>query len=291
MKNAPAAGAADALTYLVDDKDNKDRVQPSADETLSEPAATRLTQRIRLLAQSTCDQLRKLKTLVDEAQAGKAHIVLGYPSWPAYLADVLGDLHLHLGRDDRRDLVGYLSDKGMSTRAIATTVNVARNTVKSDLQVGQIDPPATERAPAADTEVFVTNTGQEIVVTGAERSMSNVVTGLDGKAYRSSRSHGRIVDDSVRLRYVSALKHLQRSLQRVAKLRRNPRVAIERVPLRSAYWEAWGDLEGEVAELCFDLWFDAPFKDELIPDLQSDARRRQGLKLVEDGDGSVGVSS
>lgn len=67
---------------------------------------------------------------------------------------------LSLPRDERRELVAYFRERGMSTRAIASATGVARNTVKDDLrQVGQFDPPDHE----------------------------SPVTGLDGKTYTKPR--------------------------------------------------------------------------------------------------------
>ena len=71
-------------------------------EMLTEGDARRLTERIRLTAMSIRDGVEKLQRLVSEAQAGSAHLVLGYASWTAYLADVFGDEPLRLPRDERR---------------------------------------------------------------------------------------------------------------------------------------------------------------------------------------------
>jgi hypothetical protein len=84
--------------------------------------ARRLTERIRYSALAVRDGMEKLQTLVEEAQAGQAHVALGYKSWTAYLADTLGHEPLRLPRDQRQELVGYLAGEGMSTRAIAPIV-------------------------------------------------------------------------------------------------------------------------------------------------------------------------
>ncbi len=111
-------------------------------EVLDETAARKLDGRIRVMAGSVRDQVQTLARLIDQAKAGEVHAVLGYPSWTAYIADVFTSAPLHLEREQRRELVGYLSGEGMSVRAIGQTVGAARNTVRDDLrQVGQIDPP------------------------------------------------------------------------------------------------------------------------------------------------------
>jgi transposase len=103
---------------------------------IMDPAdARRLTERIRITAHNARDAIEKLQLLVEEAKQGNAHHALGYASWTAYLADVLGEEPLRLARDERRQLVGYLAGEGMSTRAIAPIVGVASNkTVYNDLK-------------------------------------------------------------------------------------------------------------------------------------------------------------
>ncbi|WP_108719510.1 hypothetical protein [Miniimonas sp. S16] len=100
-------------------------VMPEAD-------ARRLTERIRLTAMSVRDGVEKLQRLVGEAQAGLAHLALGYASWTAYLADLFGDEPLRLPRDQRREIVGWLAGEGMSTRAIAPIVGASVGTVHAD---------------------------------------------------------------------------------------------------------------------------------------------------------------
>lgn len=95
--------------------------------------ARRLTERIRLTATTFAESRDKLIDLVGQAKAGNAHIALGYDSWTAYLADVLGDEPLRLARDDRRELVAALTAEGMSTRAIAPIVGVGKSTVDRDI--------------------------------------------------------------------------------------------------------------------------------------------------------------
>jgi len=111
-------------------------------EVLDESAARRLDGRIRVMAGSVRDQVQTLARLIDQAKAGEVHAVLGYPSWTAYIADVFSSAPLHLQREQRRELVDYLSGEGMSVRAIGQTVGADRNTVRSDLrQVGEFHPP------------------------------------------------------------------------------------------------------------------------------------------------------
>jgi hypothetical protein len=94
--------------------------------------ARRLTERIRYSALAVRDGMEKLQALVEEAQAGQAHVALGYKSWTAYLADTLGQEPLRLARDQRQELVGYLAGEGMSTRAIAPIVGVSVGQAHAD---------------------------------------------------------------------------------------------------------------------------------------------------------------
>ncbi|MBE7953582.1 hypothetical protein ILP86_04510 [Microbacterium sp. R1] len=121
---------------------------------MSEADALRITERIRYTAMSVRDGVDKLQRLVAEAQDGKAHVALGYASWTAYLADVMGEEPLRLARGDRREVVQWLSGQGMTTRAIASVTGASKNTVTSDLrQVSQIGTPdAPPRVPVRSAE-------------------------------------------------------------------------------------------------------------------------------------------
>ncbi len=81
---------------------------------MDESAARRLDGRIRRMAGSVRDQLETLYKLISEAKVGAAHSALGFASWTAYVADVFAAAPLHLEREQRRELVGYLDSEGMS---------------------------------------------------------------------------------------------------------------------------------------------------------------------------------
>jgi predicted transcriptional regulator len=83
------------------------------------------------------------------AQAGQAHVALGYKSWTAYLADTLGHEPLRLPRDQRQELVGYLAGEGMSTRAIAPIVGVTQQQVSRDVATTRLTPDVSVEPPPA----------------------------------------------------------------------------------------------------------------------------------------------
>lgn len=173
-------------------------------------AAKRLDQRIRLLVSSISDSIDKLHDLVAEAKRGDAHTALGYRSWTEYIASVF-TVQVRLDREQRRELVGYLSGEGMSQRAIADVVGVDQKTVSNDLRSGEEnsspepDPGMPDVFADADEAADVmamtdmTDAQFEAVLSDAraegDMSRENVaqkcrartatpVTGLDGKAYR-----------------------------------------------------------------------------------------------------------
>lgn len=147
---------------------------------LSVDAARRLTERIRLTAHSARESIEKLHVLVAEAKDGNAHLALGYASWTAYLAEVLGEEPLRLARDQRQELVGYLAGEGMSARAIAPIVGVDRKTVDRDIAGGANVPPEPDPQEAARQAVARAFSQAEEVPAKAEPAK---VTGLDGKSY------------------------------------------------------------------------------------------------------------
>lgn len=111
---------------------------------MSEQDARQITERIRLTARNLMDAKEKLLRLVDEAKVGNAHRVLGYESWPAYLADTLGDEPMRLARDDRKDMVLSLSERGMASRSIAPIVGASARQVRRDIAGGTFVPPAVQ---------------------------------------------------------------------------------------------------------------------------------------------------
>lgn len=105
-------------------------------QVMTEQEARRLTERIRIAAVNYSEAKDKLMTLVQQAKDDAAHLALGYASWTAYLADVMGDEPLRLARGERQEMVQMLSAEGMSTRAIAPIVGVSQPQVVADIRSG-----------------------------------------------------------------------------------------------------------------------------------------------------------
>jgi len=149
---------------------------------ISSDDAQRLTQRIRLVAQTLSENIDKLKMLVAEARESNAYAALGYPSWTAYLADVLGETPLRLEREVRQELVAELSAQGMSTRAIAPIVGVDNATVHRDISgVANATP-----EPAIDYPEYDAETGEVIEAELVDPEPVRPVVGLDGKQYTAT---------------------------------------------------------------------------------------------------------
>jgi transposase-like protein len=117
----------------------------TTDMTLEE--ARRITERIRVVGRTYAEARDKLAALITEAQERRAWEVLGFPSWTEYVAEVFSDEPLRLSRDERREIVGELSEAGMSTRAIAPIVGVSQMQVVRDVQSA----PETNVSPAPET--------------------------------------------------------------------------------------------------------------------------------------------
>ncbi|MDY6871289.1 MAG: hypothetical protein SV966_12505 [Actinomycetota bacterium] len=133
---------------------------------LDRPAAEKLDGRIRRLVGQVDGQLGQVSRLLDDARRGQIHQTLGFTSWPAYVADVLGGT-LQLSGDARQAMVELMSSEGMSLRAIATATGVSKDTVSRDLaQVSHDETPAALPHPSATPAT---------------------VTGLDGKAHPRHR--------------------------------------------------------------------------------------------------------
>lgn len=137
-------------------------VAPIISGPLDEAGARRLTDHIRAAARDIADQLIRLQSLVEAARDGDAWEVLGFPSWPAYVLDVLEPIRLP--KPQRREVVGWLTGMGLSSRAIAGIVDVDQKTVVNDRKL--LHASAT---PA-----------------GEETSSPASVTGLDGRTYATT---------------------------------------------------------------------------------------------------------
>lgn len=127
-------------------------------------------------ARALTDRIRGTLTiahdLIASAYTGRAWVALGYESWDAYCSGEFTEARMvRLEREQRREIVAELRHAGMSTRAIASGLGVARNTVKDDLrQVDQVDPPASAPTPTP-------------------------ITGQDGKTYQPRFSSSPVVPD------------------------------------------------------------------------------------------------
>lgn len=137
---------------------------------LTEAEARRLTERIRTRLDRVSTAWADLADAITEAYQRRADLALGYGSWAEYAEAELKPSE-GLAADVRRQLVGLLSARGMSTRAIAPTVGVTRQQVARD-QVAHDVPPATD-----DAEAHREARRAELAAHPPK------VTGIDGKTY------------------------------------------------------------------------------------------------------------
>jgi hypothetical protein len=122
--------------------------------------AETLDKELRTQARSIAASMERFRELIAEAKASQVHVVLGFKSWPDYIADVVNREMGKLHADDRRQIVALLAGEGMSNPAIGNALGVDQSTVYRDKQGLQNANPAP--APA-------------------------VVTGLDNKQYRKPK--------------------------------------------------------------------------------------------------------
>ena len=132
--------------------------------------AERLDKRLRLMVGTARENFEKVGRLLDEAKQGRAHDVLGFKSWTAYVADVLGGT-LQLSGEARQTMLQLMSAEGMSVRAISAATGVSKSTVDRDLvQVSH------NGTPQGFGRIMCPTIGH---ITRPEAT----VTGIDGKTY------------------------------------------------------------------------------------------------------------
>ena len=165
---------------------------------MTEAEARRITERIRAALDRVSTAWSELGERITEAYDRRADLALGYGSWAEYAEAELRPSE-GLAVDVRRQLVGMLSQAGMSTRAIAPTVGVRSDqTIRADLtKVRDDHAPAREHLNQETGELApeTLDDFQRRVLTDAERTSTRVpltgpgsvatphVTGLDGKSY------------------------------------------------------------------------------------------------------------
>lgn len=94
--------------------------------------ARELDSQIRQLAHHAHVVIEALYALVAQAKATNIHVTLGFPSWPAYVADAL-DGQWKITKDKRGEVVRFLAAQGMSQRAISRITGVGKGTVGREL--------------------------------------------------------------------------------------------------------------------------------------------------------------
>lgn len=161
---------------------------------LTPEGAERLSERISSRLETIATNYVAVMPLIREAINRNAHDVLGYPSPGAYIKDRFGDSLSKLGAELRREVVKELSSAGLSTRAIAPVVGVSNKTVHQDLHVlPEVTPlvvvpdlsvnPLTGEVYEAGDAV---HGSPEVPVTVTETHSVKIVTGLDGKTYKTT---------------------------------------------------------------------------------------------------------
>lgn len=174
-------------------------------DSLTEPEARRLTERIRVALDRVSTAWADLAERITEAYQRRADLALGYRSWAEYAEAELKPSGA-IAAEVRRELVAMLSAQGMGSRSIAPVVGITDRGVRKAIaaQVGTEFPPDPERINPATGEVVpaptykptdVTDwTPQEIddLIEADEREVeawqastipAPKVTGLDGKTY------------------------------------------------------------------------------------------------------------
>lgn len=186
-----------------------DQALETAPEPLTRSEAERITEGIRIALDRTARGMADLAERVSEAYQRRADLALGYESWAEYATAEFGEQTQSLAAPIRRELVGYLSAEGMSTRAIAPAVGVSQRQVSTDVRSHFSPTPTPEPAGAtiatnegviiAETRHVELDTGETFDLdTGgltepepapepAPTPEPRKVTGLDGKTYTAPK--------------------------------------------------------------------------------------------------------
>lgn len=102
-------------------------------EVMSVDAARGVTDRIRSAAVTAFDALAEVDGAVQAAYDGHAWVALGYESWEAYCAAEFSQTRMWATVEERHARTLALREGGMSVRAIAAVLGVAKTTVQRDV--------------------------------------------------------------------------------------------------------------------------------------------------------------
>lgn len=130
----------------------------TTDHLLTEQEARRLTERIRTALDRVSTAWADLAERIGEAYERRADLALGYSSWAEYAEAELKPPSA-LAAEVRRELVGLLSARGMSPKAVAPAVGVTRRRVsqiRAEVEQGGNDfhPDPTEHIDLTTGEIL-----------------------------------------------------------------------------------------------------------------------------------------
>lgn len=189
--------------------------------------ARKVTERIRLTLDSASQSLDRLAALVTDAYQRRADLALGYGSWQEYADAEFAEQTRDLSAPIRRELVGYLSASGMSTRAIAPTMGVSQQAAHKMVgRAREVTTPVVTSEPAPIDLATVDMTTGEIVepATHVPAPSPTPVTGLDGKTYTRpapAAPRRRPLADAAR----DAGQELRKAIERLERLAADDRFA------------------------------------------------------------------
>lgn len=208
--------------------------------------ARRITDQICLLIDSTAQNMARLAEKVQEAYRLRVDKALGYVSWQEYASAEFAPHTNSMSASIRRELVGYLSQAGLSTRAQAPVLGVNQATiVRTKNQV-------------------MHDASPEIVQDSKSVTSAPTVTvsvGLDGKSYhRPAPSEpaemvdadtGEIPERKPRRTplpklFDAQIVNLTRTIGRLSELADDERFGKNRIDIRNAHQS---DIERALAQL------------------------------------------
>ncbi|NRG40198.1 hypothetical protein HRK28_04620 [Rathayibacter sp. VKM Ac-2835] len=118
---------------------------------MTEAEAAQITRKIDLRLVTVAENWEAALAYILEAIERKAHLALGYPSPGAYIADKFGSTLSRLSAETRREVSQALAEGGLSSRAIASVVNVSDRQVRKDISAGGNRVPTSTIGPDGKT--------------------------------------------------------------------------------------------------------------------------------------------
>ncbi|MFD0705608.1 hypothetical protein ACFQY8_07620 [Alloscardovia venturai] len=149
------------------------------------------------------NQIATFENTINEAYSGQADAILGYANFQDYLKAEFSELKMIKSREARGQIVQAFKQANMSTRVIASLLNVGVATVHRDLQSTM--KAASGQVFHSGTPVHEENASVQVFHNGTPEQSTTSIS-LDRKTYSDKRGAELIIRDYLEIMYLTEVE-------------------------------------------------------------------------------------